>query len=44
MIKIKITRKPKVIVSETYQLEHQTNYRLLNIRKSTTMTFNKILL
>jgi len=34
MIKIKITREHKVIVSKTYQFKQQTNRSLLNIRKS----------
>jgi len=44
MIKIKITREHKVIVSKIYQFTQQTDHSFLNIRKSMMMIFNKTLL
>jgi len=41
---IKITRKHKVIVCKIYQFIRKNDRSLLNIRKSTLMTFSKLLL
>ena len=41
---IKITRKHKVIVYKIYQFIQQNDRSLLNTRKSTLMTFSKLLL